>query len=48
MTPAELDDRLNAMALEGATDPTQMPGLITIKVTIGWARSMRSGHHAGP
>jgi len=30
MTPAELDDTLDAMALEGASDPDKMPGLITI------------------
>jgi hypothetical protein len=30
MTPAELDDRLDAMAQEGASDPNKLPGLITI------------------
>ena len=38
MTPAELDDRLDAMAQEAATDLSRMPGLITVQ-TDDWVGS---------
>lgn len=39
MTPAELDDALDAMAAAAVGDPDKMPGLITVQ-TDDWIRSL--------
>lgn len=39
MTPAELDDALDAMQATAAGNPDQMPGLITVQ-TDDWIRSL--------